>query len=124
VEGSSAGALLVEARFPSGATLAYAASWADPQAFPQPPLHSTTRTWPAGTAATDRVFAVGLADALIISGPSQAALTEIRLADGTPVATLPLLDGAVVAPPQPSDADSVRILDESGAELVSAPITR
>ncbi len=124
VEGSAAGGLLVEAAFPSGATVAYAVSWADPTVFPQPPMPiSRIRLTPSGADGTDRVFAVELADALIISGPSEGALAEVLAADGRPVATVPLVDGAGVAASQSSPADTVRILDESGAELVSVPTT-
>jgi hypothetical protein len=116
--------VLVEATFPSGATVVYAASWDDPRVFPQPSSLSTfTRTTPAGASVNDRVFAVQLDDAVVISGPGEAALAEVRLRDGTTLATVPLMDGAGVAPPQPSTAYSVRILDRSGAELGGALIT-
>ena len=70
--GVATSTLLVGATLPSGATVGFLAAY--PNALPDPVATrvsvTMTATAPAGTALLDRVFAVGLADAFIVSGPS------------------------------------------------------
>ncbi|WP_448625277.1 hypothetical protein [Geodermatophilus sp. URMC 64] len=122
---STPGALLVGGTFPSGATTAYVATYrTDPRSTSGRPTYCTlVRPAPAGTAVLDRVFALRLSRSLVVSGPSAGARAEVLLLDGALAATVPLVDGAGIAPLPPRGAESVRILDGSGVPLVTAPIS-
>jgi len=118
--GSPDNTLLLGATFTSGATVGFGAGY----------VHgyngmyiASTETAPAGTSVIDRVFAVVLEDTLTVSGPMRGASAEIYDADSQLIATVPLVDGAGVAPAPLQEPQSVRILDAAGDEVVTAATT-
>jgi hypothetical protein len=124
-EGVATSTLLVGATLPSGATVGFLAAY--PNALPNPVATrvsvTMTTTAPAGTTLLDRVFAMGLADAFIVSGPPAGAQAEIYDAGGTLIGAVPLVDGAAAGPLPTQQPAQVRILDGSGALVTAAPVT-
>jgi hypothetical protein len=124
-EGVATSTLLVGATLPSGATVGFLAAY--PNDLPNPVATrvavTMTATAPAGTALPDRVFAMGLADVFIVSGPAAGARAEIYDAGGTLIGTVPLVDGAGAGPLPAQRPALVRILDASGALVTPAPVT-
>ncbi|MGY2065820.1 hypothetical protein [Blastococcus sp. SYSU DS0619] len=115
--------LLLGLTFPSGATgAAFVDYWTDSFDMAQEDSFGVTLA-PAGTPLLEQVFAVPTSDSITISGPEAGVLAEIHLADGTLHATVPLVDGAGVAPLGPPSAERVRILDGRGAVVAEAPLS-
>jgi hypothetical protein len=119
--GSSTSAVLVGVTFPSGATTTQlfvqwgaADGMTSMSVLPDPA--------PAGTELLERTIAVATTNALVISGPFSGVTAEAYRTDGTLLTTVPLVDGAGLAPlssPSPSNPPlaMVRILDTRGGML-------
>jgi len=130
-------AVLAGVTLPSGATVAWL-SVTGP-GHDGALAHTVTVTpQPAGTALTDQVIAVPAGWAasrlplpggnrpagwLVISGPLGATAAVALDADDSPLATLPLVDGAGIGP-VPRATTGVRLLDASGAPLGEARVAR
>jgi hypothetical protein len=119
--------VLLGATFSSGATTA---CLAERQTGPDPDstagTFSLVQPLPAnGAPLVDQVFAVPsvLSSAVAVSGPATGTAAELYFRSGDPLTTVPLVDGAGVAPLPPPAPDSVRILDGSGAVVVEAPLS-
>ncbi|WP_324274998.1 hypothetical protein [Blastococcus brunescens] len=128
VEGLAANTLLLGATFPSGATVGHLAVYPGESSLPQAPLvyqsMTSTGTAPAGTALLDRVFAVELAEVLTVSGPVAGTRAEVYDATGALLTTVPLVQGAGAGVLPPQKPAQVRVLDDSGAPVVMAPVTQ
>jgi hypothetical protein len=107
--------------FPSGATAAYVGT-DESEGGSVEGYVGTTSIAPGGTALADRVFAVRLADVLVVSGPRAGVVAEVRTATGALLSALPLSDGAGAGQLPDPAGRSVRILDLSGALVGSAPV--
>jgi hypothetical protein len=126
-------AILVGATMLSGATVAWLGVGG--------PGHASLRTVatlpaPAGTAVLDRVVAApagwavsrlplppgdGPPGWLVISAPRTGTTAQVLDPGGDPLATLPLVAGAGVAPVPPGTT-TVRVLDADGAEVSRSPV--
>lgn len=114
-------AVMVGITFPSGATLVHVtALWGEPDGSAA--TSTFTDPAPAGPSLLDRVFAVPLENSVVISGPAAGVLAEVYLADGTLLASVPLVDGAGSGPLPPPAAAYVRILDASGGVVAESPL--
>jgi hypothetical protein len=120
---------LVGVTFPSGATTA---CLAEQQNGPEPGSVGWTSSLvdplPAnGAPLVDQVFAMPsvFTSAIAISAPGTGQTAQLYSPAGHPLYTVPLVDGAGVAPlPPPAPAPgSVRILDATGAVVVEAPLS-
>jgi hypothetical protein len=116
--------MLLGVTLPSGATVAMAAAYPDAPSGPglAPGSVAMTAIAPAGSGLLDRVFVVPVANRVVVSGPVAGAAAELLGSDGELLSTVPLVDGAGVAPRPPRAPVSARILDGSGALVISAEV--
>jgi hypothetical protein len=121
VGGTSTGVVLVGATFPSGATVARVGTY-ELGAGSAAGSVGVTGTAPAGTALLDRVLAIGVGDVLVVSGPRVGVVAQVITGGGALLSVLPLADGAGAGRVPGAGADSVRILDRSGALVAARPI--
>jgi hypothetical protein len=118
-------AVLVGVTFPSGAAAVHLVTLQD-YGVDAPGTTGTSMMFdpvPAGPPLVDRVFAVPLQGAIVVSAPAAGVRAEVYLEDGTLLTTLPLVNGVGSAPLPPPAAESVRILDASGGVVAESPLT-
>jgi hypothetical protein len=117
-------AALVGGTFPSGAATACLVTQ---QTTPDPGSVQMTSTLidplPPNELLRNQVIAVPAGDWIVVSGPGAGRTAEIRLADGTVVTSVPLVDGAGIGSLPPSAPASVAILSGSGRLIVERPVT-